>query len=47
MAGKPLADMLTLFSSQGMPLIGNDQSAADEALAEMRSARDRLVKTES
>ena len=47
MAGKPLAEMLTLFSSQGIPLTGNDESAADEALAEMRSARDWLVKTES
>ncbi|NBS65673.1 MAG: type II toxin-antitoxin system Phd/YefM family antitoxin [Betaproteobacteria bacterium] len=37
-AGKPLAEMLTLFSSQGIPLTGNDESAADEALAEMRTA---------
>jgi len=36
-----------LFSSQGIPLTGNDESAADEALAEMRNARDWLVKTES
>ncbi len=47
MAGKPLAEMLALVSSQGIPLTGDDESAADEALAEMRSARDWLVKTES
>jgi predicted HTH domain antitoxin len=47
MAGKPLADMLTLLSSQGIPLTGNDKSAADEAQAEMRSARDWLAKPAS
>ena len=47
MAGKPLADMLALFSSQGIPLTGNDKSAADEASSEMRGARDWLVKTTS
>lgn len=44
MAGKPLADMLTLLSSQGIPLTGNDKSAANEARAEMRGARDWLAK---
>jgi hypothetical protein len=45
MADKPLAEMLTLFSSQGIPLTGNDKAAADEARAEMRDARDWLVKS--
>ena len=44
MAGKPLAEMLTLFSSQGIPLTGNDKAAADEARADMQTARDWLVK---
>lgn len=44
MAGKPLADMLTLLSSQGIPLTGNDKAFADEPRAEMRAARDWLVK---
>lgn len=44
MAGKPLADMLTLLSSQGIPLTGNDKTAAAQAREEMRSARDWLVK---
>lgn len=44
MAGKPLADMLTLLSSQGIPLTGNDKAVADEPRAEMRAARDWLVK---
>ena len=44
MAGKPLPEMLTLLSSQGIPLTGNDKAAADEALAEMRNARDWLAK---
>ena len=47
MASKPLADMLTLLSSQGIPLTGNDKSAAVEASAEMRSARDWLAKPAS
>lgn len=47
MAGKPLAEMLTLLSSQGIPLTGNDKSAAEEASAEMRSARHWLAKPAS
>jgi len=47
MAGKPLPEMLTLLSSQGIPLTGNDKDAADEALAEMCNARDWLVKPAS
>lgn len=45
MADKPLSEMLTLLSSQGIPLTGNDESAADEASAEMRNAREWLAKT--
>jgi hypothetical protein len=44
MAGKPLPEMLTLLSSQGIPLTGNDKATAGEALAEMRNARDWLAK---
>ena len=44
MAGKPLAEMLTLLSSQGIPLTGTEKAGADEALAEMRAARDWLAK---
>ncbi len=44
MADKPLAEMLTLLSSQGIPLTGNDKSSADEAVADMRRARDWLAK---
>lgn len=44
MADKVLGDMLTLLSSQGIPLTGNDKAEADEAAAEMRVARDWLVK---
>ena len=47
MAGKPLAEMLILLSSQGIPLTGNDKSAVDEAHAEMRSARNWLAKPAS
>ena len=47
MAGKPLAEMLTLLSSQGIPLTGNDKGEADEARAEMRAARDWLAKPAS
>ena len=47
MAGKPLAEMLTLLSSQGIPLTGNDKSAADEVQAETRSTRDWLAKPAS
>lgn len=45
MAGKPLAEMLTLFSSQGLSLTGEDKAVAHEAREEMRRARDWLVKT--
>jgi predicted HTH domain antitoxin len=44
MAGKPLAEMLTLLSSQGLPLTGEGKAAADEARGEMRNARAWLVK---
>lgn len=44
MAGKPLAEMLTLLSSQGIPLTGNDKAAADDVSAEMLNARDWLTK---
>jgi predicted HTH domain antitoxin len=44
MAGKPLADMLTLLSSQGIPLTGENKTAAAETREEMRRARDWLVK---
>ena len=47
MAGKPLAEMLTLLSSQGIPLTGTEKASADEALAEMRAARDWLAKPAS
>ncbi|MCC7464393.1 MAG: UPF0175 family protein [Gammaproteobacteria bacterium] len=43
-ADKPLAEMLTLLSSQGIPLTGEGKAAADEAREEMRRARDWLVK---
>jgi hypothetical protein len=36
--------MLTLLSSQGIPLTGNDKAAADDAGAEMLNARDWLTK---
>ncbi|MFT3803289.1 MAG: UPF0175 family protein [Burkholderiaceae bacterium] len=44
MAGKPLAEMLTLLSSQAIPLTGTDKTAADEVGEEMRRARDWLAK---
>lgn len=44
-AGKPLAEMLTLLSSMGIALTGESQAAADEASEEMRQARDWLVKS--
>ena len=44
MAGKPLAEMLTLLSRQGIPLTGADKAAADEVGAEMHRARDWLAK---
>ena len=47
MAGLPLPDMLTLLSSQGIPLTGNDKAAAQEASAEMQSALDWLAKPAS
>jgi predicted HTH domain antitoxin len=43
MAGKPLAEMLTLLSSQGLSLTTDGKAAADEARAEMRRARDWLA----
>ena len=46
-AGKPLAEMLTLLSSQGIPLTGTDKVASDEARTEMRIARDWLAKPAS
>jgi predicted HTH domain antitoxin len=45
MADKPLADMLTLLSSQGIPLSGVSKAAADETREEMRAARDWLAPT--
>ena len=44
MAGKPLAEMLTLLSSQGIPLTGNDKAIGDEVRGEMQNARNWLVK---
>jgi predicted HTH domain antitoxin len=44
-AGKPLAKMLALLSNQGIPLTGEGKAAADETRAEMRKARDWLVKS--
>jgi len=44
MAGKPLAEMLTLLSSQGIPLAGGGRAVADEVREEMRLARDWLAK---
>ncbi|GAA4404197.1 type II toxin-antitoxin system Phd/YefM family antitoxin [Quisquiliibacterium transsilvanicum] len=43
-ADKPLAEMLTLLSSLGLPLTGEGKAAADEAREEMRRARDWLLK---
>jgi predicted HTH domain antitoxin len=42
-ADKPLAEMLTLLSSMGMPLTG--ESKADEVREDMRRGRDWLAKT--
>lgn len=47
MAGIPLLEMLTLLSSQGIPLTGNDKAAAQEASAEMQGALDWLAKPAS
>lgn len=41
-ADKPLAQILTLLSSQGIPLTG--ESKADEVREDMRHARDWLAK---
>ena len=43
-AGKPLAEMLTLLSSLGRPLTGVGKAAADGARNEMRNARGWLAK---
>lgn len=43
LAGKPLAEMLTLLSSQGIPLTGNDKAAAQETSEEMRIGLDWLA----
>ncbi|MDR1228994.1 MAG: UPF0175 family protein [Azoarcus sp.] len=43
-ADKPLAEMLTLLSNQGISLGGRGEAAADEARDEMRCARDWLLK---
>lgn len=43
MARMPLAEMLTLLSSQGIPLTGNDKAPADEVRSEMRAARGWLT----
>jgi predicted HTH domain antitoxin len=45
MAGKPLDEMLTLLSSQGIPLTGESTSAGDEVHDDMRRARDWLKST--
>jgi len=47
MADKPLAEMLKLLSSQGIPLTSNDKTAGEEACGEIRSARDWLAKPAS
>lgn len=43
-ACKPLPEMLTLLSSQGIPLTGEGKAAAQEAREDMRRARDWLLK---
>lgn len=43
-AGKPLAEMLTLLSSQGLSITGDGKAAADETRDDMRRARGWLVK---
>ena len=45
MAGKPLAEMLALFSSQGIPLSGGNKAAAAEVAEEMRLAHNWLAKS--
>jgi predicted HTH domain antitoxin len=42
-AGKPLAEMLTLLSSLGMPLAG-ESNAHEDVREEMRRARDWMTK---
>ena len=44
MANKPLGEMLSLLSSQGIPLTGEGKTAADEARQEVGRARDWLAK---
>jgi predicted HTH domain antitoxin len=44
MADMSLPDMLTLLSSQGIPLTGEDKTAADDASEEMEQARHWLAK---
>ncbi|MDR2214126.1 MAG: type II toxin-antitoxin system Phd/YefM family antitoxin [Pseudomonadales bacterium] len=44
MANKPLAEMLSLLSSQGIPLTGGNNTVADEVCAEMQQARNWLAK---
>lgn len=44
-AGKSLAEMLTLLSSQGIPLTGEGKGAADGVREEMRQARDWLSRS--
>ena len=44
MADKPLAEMLTLLSSLGIPLTGESKASAEDVSEEMREARDWLVK---
>lgn len=43
-ADKPLAEMLSLLSSQGLSLTGESRQAATEAREEMQRAREWLVK---
>jgi predicted HTH domain antitoxin len=47
MAGKPLSEMLTLLSRQGIPLTSNEKTAADEARVEILNARDWIAKLAS
>ncbi len=43
MADKPLSEMLTLLSRQGIPLTEPGKAAGDEAIEEMRCAREWLL----
>jgi antitoxin (DNA-binding transcriptional repressor) of toxin-antitoxin stability system len=43
-AGKPLGDMLTLLSSQGIALAGSAKGAAEEVQEDMRRGREWLQK---